>query len=208
MRRLGEQLAYSWKFLRHPIDGFYDLRFSGKGSVLSASVLLVLFYISQLLKLELTHFVFEPFGLAYTSPIQQLLICLLPIFVWVLANYLVSCITKGQGTFKAVYISTAYSMLPFIYFAVPVALLSNLFSNAEGAIYGFMNFFISAWIAILFYIQVKEVHGFEVTETFTNIFWMLFAGVAIIAFSLALFAIVIQSVNFAVSFLREAIGYV
>ncbi|WP_409344731.1 YIP1 family protein [Paenibacillus sp. MBLB4367] len=208
MRRLGDQLAYSWKFLWHPIDGFYDLRFSGKGSVASASVLLALYYGCQLLKLQFTHFVFNPFGLAFTSPFQQLLVSLLPVLIWVLANYLVSCITKGQGTFKAVYISTAYSMVPFIYFSVPVALVSNVFSNAEGAIYGFMNVLISAWIAVLFYIQVKEVHGFEVMETFTNIGWMLFAGVAIIAFAVALFGIVIQSVNFAVSFLREAIGYV
>lgn len=208
MRRLGEQLAYTWTFMRHPIDGFYDLRFAGKGSVLSATVVLALYYLCRLLKLAWTHFVFNPFGLRGTSPVQELLIALLPIFIWVLANYLVSCITKGQGTFKAVYISTAYSLLPFVYFAVPVAIVSNAFSKAEGTIYGFFDFAIWAWIAILFYIQVKEVHGFEVTETFVNMLWMLFASVAIIAFSLALFGIVVQSVNFAVSFFREAIGYV
>lgn len=206
--KLGEQLAYSWTFLRHPIDGFYDLRFAGKGSVASATMLLAVYYVCQLLKLQLTHFVFNPFGLRYTSPLEQLLICLLPVLIWVLANYLVSCITKGQGTFKAVYISTAYSLAPFIYFSVPVAVLSNVLSNAEGTIYGFMNLLIAAWIAVLFYFQVKEVHGFEVTETFANMLWMLFAGVAIISFAFALLGIVIQSFHFTVSFFREAIGYV
>ena len=208
MRKLAAQLAYSWTFLRHPIDGFHELRFSGKGSVASATVLLVLFYVSQLLKLKITHFVFNPSGLRDTSPLRELLVTLLPVFIWVLANYLVSCITKGQGTFKAVYISTAYSLLPFIYFSVPVALVSNVLSLAEAAIYNFLEFSITAWIAVLFYFQVKEVHGFEVGETFVNMLWMLFAGVAIIAFSFALFGIVAQSANFLVSFVREAFGYV
>lgn len=208
MRRLGEQLAYSWTFVRHPIDGFYDLRFSGKGSVASATILLLAYYVCHLLKLQWTHFVFNPFKLLRTSPVQELLTTLLPILIWILANYLVSCITKGQGTFKAVYVSTAYSLLPAILFSVPIALISNMFTNAEASIYYFLTFLVNAWMAILFYLQVKEVHGFEVGETVVNILWMLFTMIAIIAFAVALFAIVIQSVNFAVSFFREAIGYV
>jgi len=208
MRRLGEQIAYTWTFLRHPIDGFYDLRFSGKGSVASASVLLVLFFIAHLLRLEWTHFVFNPYRLLGTSVGRELLTTLLPVLIWVLANYLVSCITKGQGTFRAVYISAAYSLSPAIYFYIPIAIVSNLFTNAEASIYYFLTFVVNAWMLVLFYLQVKEVHGYEIGETIVNILWMLFAMVAIIAFAIALFAIVIQSVNFAVSFFREALGYV
>lgn len=202
------QLAYTWKILWHPIDGFYELRFGGKGSIFSATVLYAAFYICNILHLALTNFVFNVNRLDHTSPFQLLIATVLPFLVWVMANYLVSSITKGQGTLKSVYISTAYALAPYIVFSIPLAILSNIFTNAEKAIYDFLYILVIVWTGFMLYLQVKEVHGYEIFEAFGNILWTIFTMAVIAVFGFALYGITVQSLDFIVEFAREVFGLV
>lgn len=207
MKGIFKQLKYSWRILMHPIDGFYELQYLQKGSTLSATILLAAFYICEVLNKLITNFVFNLWGLEGTSPVQLLVLTVVPLFIWILSNYLVGAITNGQATFKAIYISTVYSLLPYIFFSVPVAILSNIFTDAEKSIYEFFIFIIIAWIVIMLYLQVKEIQGYEIFEAMRNILLIIFTAILIVVFSAALYGIVLQSFNFLVEFFREVLGF-
>lgn len=207
MMELLNQLKYSWRVMLHPIDGFYEIQYFQKGGVLSATILIAAFFVCEILNMKMTGFVFNLNGLKGISPLQLFVFSIVPLMIWVFSNYLVGAITNGQGSFKSIYVSTVYSLLPYIYFSVPIALLSNVLTDAEQSIYGFLLFFVRAWVVILLYIQVKEIHEYEIYETVKNIFLIIFTAALIVVFAAALYGIVLQSYSFLFEFFREVLAY-
>jgi hypothetical protein len=207
MKVLFQQLKYSWRVLKHPIDGFYELQYFEKGSVLSASILIAAFYICEILNKEFTNFVFNLSGLKGTSPFQLFVYCMVPLLIWILSNYLVGAITNGNGSFKMIFISTAYTLLPYIFFSVPIAILSNLLTDNEKSIYAFFIWVIRAWVVIMLFLQVKEIQEYEIYETMKNILLIIFTAVLLVIFSVALYGIVLQSYSFLLEFFREVLAY-
>ena len=201
-------LSYLWKVLWHPIDSFYELAYKDKGSVLVACIIYVLYFAALVFQVLVTNFIFNPAGI-HGMPIPQIFVFyVVPIIVLTVANYLVSAIKQGQGTFKAVFIATAYVIAPVILFIPPLALLSNVLSGAEEAIYETSIMFIYVWVGFLYYLSVMEVHGYSIPEAFFNTLWILFGAVMLVLFGAAFFGITFQSFNFLFEFLREVIGYV
>ncbi|MCL2404493.1 MAG: YIP1 family protein [Defluviitaleaceae bacterium] len=201
-------LSYLWKVLLHPIDSFYELAYEGKGSVLVASIVYVLYFSALVFQVIVTNFIFNMYGL-HGMPIPQIfVIYVVPVIVLTAANYLVSAIKQGQGTFRAVYIATAYALSPVVLFIPPLALISNVLSGAEAAIYDTAVIFIYVWVGFLYYVSVMEVHGYSIPEAFFNTIWIIFGAVMLVLFGAAFFGITFQSFNFLYEFLREVIGYV
>ena len=201
-------MSYLWKVLWHPIDSFYELAYKGKGSILAACTIYLLYFIVLILQAIVTGFIFNPAGL-WGTPIPQIFaINVLPVIVLVIANWLVSAITQGQGTAKAIFVSMAYVLSPVVIFILPLSLLSNVLTGAEAALYDGAIMFIYMWMGFFFYLSVMEVHGYSIPEAFINTLWIVFGAIMLVLFSAAFFGITFQSANFLMEFIREAIGYV
>ncbi len=206
--KLYQQMRYSLRMLRHPIDTYYEVTRLGKGSIASAVGMYVVFFAVMIAERALTNFVFDENGIHGVSLVSSAATYVLPVLLWIAANYLVGSITKGQGTFKGVVISTVYALMPLIVFTVPLALISNALTLAEGSIYWIIRGFLYLWVLFLLFIQVKEIHGYEFGETIKNILWILFVAVMTIVAVMAVVGILIQAYNFVNEFIRELLGYV
>ena len=201
-------MSYLWSVLWHPIDSFYELAYKGKGNVLAACTIYMLYFVMLILQAIFTNFIFNPGGL-HGTPIPQIFVFnVLPVIVLIIANCLVSAIKQGQGTAKAVFITTAYVLAPVVVFIFPLSLLSNVLTGAEEAIYELAIIFVYIWTGFFFYLSVMEVHGYSIPEAFINTLWIIFGATMLIIFSAAFFGITFQSFNFLYEFIREAIGYV
>lgn len=208
VERVLEQLHYSMQMIRHPIDTYYESVYRGRGSIASAAILYILFVVVMVLKSALTNFVFDKWGLRDVDLVSVMLFYVAPIALWTLANYLIGAITKGQGTMRGIFITTIYALVPVILCTVPLALISNLLTMAEASIYTIMQVVLYSWTGILLFLQVKEIHGYEIGETIRNIFFILFTIVIMLAGVFAIYGIVQQSYNFLGEFIRELVGYV
>jgi len=201
-------LSYVWRVLWRPIDSFYELAYKGKGTVLASVTIYLLYFFVLILERVITNFIFNPVGLQGTPVTQIFAIYVLPVFVLIIANCLVSAIKQGQGTNRAVFITTAYVLAPIVVFTLPLALLSRVLSGAEADIYALAINFTFMWMFLFFYLSVMEVHGYSIPEALINTIWIVFCGLILVIFSAAFFGITFQSVNFLFEFLREAVGYV
>ena len=199
---------FAIKVLRHPTDTFYNASYEGRGSVFSALVWLVLYVLIGIAELGLTSFSFNRYGLRNFNLLFFLVMNLLPVLVWMLANYLVGVITKGQGRVKGIFISTIYALMPLIIFRIPLAILSQALTLAEVAIYDFFVFFVFAWMIYLQFLAAKIMQGYFLGESVKNVLWMAFVSSMIVIFSAALFGIAMQSYAFLDEFVRELIGFV
>ena len=99
------------------------------------------------------------------SVIGEMLRILLPWLMWVLTNYGVSALFEGEGTFKAVACSTAYCLVPYILFAVPLALVGHVLTGHERGLYEALWSAGFVWITILLVLQISVVHDYSGRKT-------------------------------------------
>ncbi|MGZ9583380.1 YIP1 family protein [Paenibacillus marinisediminis] len=202
-RTLVAQLLQVFRMLRHPIDGYWEIEAEKKGSVLSATILLLVMVGVHLFKVFETNFLFSNVDLKQVNLLSEVCIIVIPLLAWVVSNYLVSTINDGEGKFKDVYKGTIYAMSPYIIFTVPVTILSKGLTEMEIVVYDFANMAIVIWCALLIFIKVKEVHGYEIGESFKNIGLTIF-GIAVMGMiAFILFGLSNQVTDFIVSIYQE-----
>lgn len=165
MGELVIHLKQAIRILRHPVDGFWELRYEKRGGLLAAIILLLLAYLATLISEITTSFIFNPIEIKFINPWLILAQVGIPWVTWVLANYLVSSINRGQGRLVDVLVGSAYALVPYICFTVPLSLLSNVLTIGESSIYLFFQYIIIGWTGFLFIVLVQEIHNYDIGET-------------------------------------------
>lgn len=160
--------------LRHPIDGFSAIRYESKASYVGAFFILAGAVISLIAAEYMTSFSFNNIVIQDIDVISMVLRFVLIFIGWVLANYLISSIYRGEGRFKDVFIGSSYCLLPFIFIGLPLSVLSNGMTIAEASIYGFFDKGMILWIGLLFFWQIQSIHNYSVGETSANMALSLF----------------------------------
>lgn len=177
--KLVSQVFFAKKFLKKPADAYYEMKFKGKASVASATVLYVWLFILQLTDMYVVSYLFNTTVWWNVSMFKEILSVAAPAALVIICNYLVSTISDGEGRLKDLYCGTIYALTPYLIFALPLQILTHALTLNEGFIYEFGMFFIMAWCVVLFVIMIKEVHAYSLSKTFKNI--------AVTAFTIALF---------------------
>lgn len=181
--RLLGQLRHAFYVLRHPIDGFTAIRYENKGGYLSAFVILALAYISYAISRTHTSFAFNAEAIQPSSAVTMFLQFFLVWIGWVVSNYLVSSIMRGEGRFMDVFVGSAYALTPFIVVGLPLTLLSGGMTLSEASIYNFLHQGMLVWIFLLLVWKVQSLQNYTVGETVVNLLYtagtMLIIGVLV-----------------------------
>ena len=136
------------------------------------------------------------------NPFLEALRILVPWLLWVAANYGVSALFEGEGTFRDVARTTAYCLVPYILFAVPIALLSHVMTGQERGLYESLWSVVYYWVLILLVVEIRVVHDYTVKRTLSVGAVMVF-GVSVLAAGIVLVGLLSGQ---ELSFLGE-IGY-
>lgn len=207
-KRIGEvpllrELGFMFYVLRHPIDAVRELKEYKRATVRSATILYAWMLVLQVILIHATGYLFsigDPDRIHLPS---LLLITALPLLSWVVLNYMVSTITDGEGRFSEVYICTIYALSPYLIFALPIALISNVLTYNEAFVYEYAMFAIAGWSLLYIFMMIKELHDYTLVQTIRNVLLTLFAIVlaALVLFILAL--LFSQEIEFIRSIIQE-----
>src|SRR5207249_2827351 len=88
-----------------------------------------------------------------------------PWIAWVFVSYGVGFIFEGEGSLRAIARSSAYCLVPYILFTLPIYLITGVLVQEER---GWVNLAISVtyfWCILLFLLQVKVVHDFNLGKS-------------------------------------------
>jgi tetratricopeptide (TPR) repeat protein len=179
--KLYQELIFPFYIIKHPGDGYYGIKREAKGSNLSATIYLLLFFTMYIYWIFETSFLFNNYIPAEINMFQQMTTIFVPFFLWVTANYLVCSIRDGEGKFSDVYQATAYTLLPMIITLPILTIISNALSFNEAFIYStimFIGLFITGLYMV---IMVKEIHYYDMKPTIANILISLFTAIMILA---------------------------
>jgi DNA-binding beta-propeller fold protein YncE len=203
--KLVKQLLFLFYFIRHPIDGYYEIKKPEKVSILAATILYFIFFIEHLFSLYYTGFIFKEVELTDIMLSKEILLTFIPFFLFVIANYLVSTINDGEGRFKEIYKATIYSFVPYLVFGPILVIISNFLTFNEMFVYEFGNTILMLWTLVLLYIMIREIHNFTFRETFKNIFITLFSMLIIMLVIFIVYVLLDQVYDFVYSAVQELI---
>jgi hypothetical protein len=173
------ELTYIKHFLKHPLDGYYEIKRKAAVSVSTAGIIYFLLALVYIMYQTVTNVIF----LADPNPniMYELIILISILALWVVANYFVCLIRDGEGSFKNVFVATAMSLTPLLIVFPLITILSNVLTYQEAVFYNGPLTITYIWVAIYFFFMIKEIHNYEVGETFgvigISLFTMLIMGI-------------------------------
>ena len=182
------------RIFKKPLDVFYEIKYLKLGSLKFATGLYVVMFAMVFIVIHFAGFIFA------TNLIEEMgLLLITTIFVgsfglFLVINYLISTITDGEGSFRDIYVATAFSMTPFITFAIPMTLLSRVLTLNEGFVYTFLMQLAIGWSALLVFLMVKEIHDFSVSQTIKNLILTITGSLITVVISFILYILIFDQV--------------
>lgn len=197
------QLMYAFYTVKHPADGFYEIRHRERGSLPLAILWVFAFGLSFSINRQYAGFVVNGNNpMSANSPLEILSVMFL-FFLFCVGNWSVTCLMEGEGRFKDIVICVGYSMIPMVLVWVPATLLSHIVAQNEQAYY-----YVLITVSILYFvfmaiIGIMTVHGFTLKKTLLTLL-LTFAAMFIILFLLLLVGSLIgQMISFIQSIYNE-----
>lgn len=188
-------VMYAGHCCTHPMDGFWDLKREKRGTVLSATILLLICMAVNAISSLGTGFIFNKTELESYSIFSVLYIAL-AVALWTICLWCVTTLMNGEGTFKDIYIATCYATLPYSIINVIAVLLSRVLLSVEGDFYYVLVSFSMIWLAFLLVCSVKQVHDFFAGKTVAAILIVIIVILLIIFISMLVLALSQQFFDF------------
>lgn len=187
---------YPLQVMLHPFKSYYDLKVEKKGSVAVANGILLAFFLTGVLHAQLTGF---PFNYNRTDHFNVFITLTMTIglfVVWTVCNWAVSTLADGEGTFREIWIFSAYAILPYVFALILLTVLSNAFSLGESGFYSLAQAIAYIWTGVCILMAVKEVHQFSLMKTILIIAATLFGILLMLLFVSVAYSLFMQLINF------------
>ena len=197
-------LLYAGHCATHPMDGFWCLKREKCGNVLSATVLILLCMLVNVVTSLGTGFIFNQTDLEKYS-IFSVLYIVAAVALWTICQWCVTTLMNGEGRFKDIYISTCYATLPYTIINVFALLLSQVLLKNEGDFYYVLVSLAMIWMVFLLVCSVKQTHDFSIGKTLVAILIILIVILLIIFISMLILALSQQLFDFIGDLISEAV---
>lgn len=189
----------------HPFDGFWDMKYEGKGKVRVTLTILFLVVISMILKDQFAGFLVNYNDPRHLNSIVQLLTIVFPFFLWCLSNWAITTLMDGEGKFKEIMMATGYALLPIVIIYIPMIITSRFMAEEETAFYYLMMTISSIWFVLLLFVGIMTVHQYTVLKTIaTMLLTVVVMGIVVFLGTLVL-SMLQQIMEFFVNIYRELI---
>ena len=181
-----EELIFPFHLVFHPFDGFWDLKHEKRGSVRGALTIMGLTILAFYYRSIGQGYIFDPFR-GGSSIIFQILSISLPVMLWVTANWCLTTLFDGEGSYRDVFVATSYSLAPLPPLVVLSTLLSNVLTQSEGAIASMLVTIGFIWTLFLIFFGMLVTHGYSLPKNITTTLGTILA-VAVLVFVSVLFS--------------------
>jgi hypothetical protein len=204
-RTFGQQIAYGFHVILHPFDGFWDLKHEKRGSVGGAIFFIVL---------AIGTFYYQAIGQGYlldpypslASIWEQVLGVLVPLMLFVVANWCLTTLFEGEGSFKDIFIACGYSLLPIPLLIIPTTIYSNFCITTEVEIIGFISTAAFLWLGLLVFFGTMVTHDYSMGKNVITVLGTI-VGMVFIMFLAVLFTTLVGKIVGLVTNLVTEIQY-
>ncbi|MEJ6950133.1 YIP1 family protein [Natronospora cellulosivora (SeqCode)] len=187
VKRVLNSLKYSLHVIFHPFDGFWDLKHEKRGNYPAAIIILILTTLTYVFSRQYTGFIFNHMDLTRLNIIMEFASVLLPFLLWCVVNWSMTTLVEGKGTFRDIFIASAYALTPLILINIPLTIVSHMITIDEGAFYYFFLALAAAWAVFLLFFGIMVTHNFDMKKNFFTTLVTFFGMVFVIFLSILFF---------------------
>lgn len=189
----------------HPADGFQEMKYEKKGKLWIALINMVLLWLSYIVQKQYTGFALNTGDPAAVNSLADLIIVAAILLLFCTANWSVTTLTDGEGSFRDIAMALGYSLTPVNLLFIPATLLSRMMVENEGSFFYLLIGLALVWTALLLFMGVYTVHNYSVGKTLIT-FLFTFAAMLVIVFLLGLvFSLLQQAFIFVRSVYQEIV---
>lgn len=189
--------------LKHPVYGVWEMKRKKTGRYRDGFILIALAIAAVTFNRQMRAFVFN---YQYNVPLNmmnQIAIVVLPVLLFTLANYSITTLTEGKGSFKDIFMVTCYSLMPLIIFQFITPILTHVMSLNEMTYLRILDIFGFGWTGVMLLVCIQEIHEYSAAKMVSTI-TLTIVGAAIIIFVVMLFFSLLQELgSFVYSIYRE-----
>ena len=128
-----------------------------------------------------TNYLFNGSYGTQISPIKEISMVMLPILLWVVANWSVTTLANGEGNMKDIYKFTGYALMPMVLMTLLNIGLSHILILDEAMYITFFSSLGVIWTGLLLFVGNTVTHRYTVASSLGSII-MSGLGMAIIVF--------------------------
>lgn len=180
--------AWKWPFyvIRHPFEGYEDLRWKKAYNMKVAMVIVALFFIVSVCDQVMTGFLHNYSMVKIFNIVPIIIRSIVLFFTWVVGNWALCTLFNGEGTMRNICVNTAFALVPYIIGKVVNIILSNCLTRDESAFLSFVSYLTIAYSILLLFSGMKTVHQYNVGQTLLSMLFTLVAMVIIIVLAVLL----------------------
>lgn len=180
--------------LRHPSDTFYQIKQNNKGSALIAIVILLLFYVTSVLKETAGGFCYVVFDAETFNALLILFRSSGLVVLFTVCFWAVSTLMHGQGKIREIFITVCYSLLPCILANIMFVILTNIMLPSEIAFLDLLMTVMTLYTALLLFIGLMRISDYEF-GTLVAVLLLTLAAMVIVVFVLVVLFLLCQLFN-------------
>ena len=154
--------------LVHPFSAFNDIKYKGYGSGPIATVIILLFTLSSIIKETGSSFLFRTIDAHNFNAIYTLAKSFGLVVLWIICNYLASVLMSGKGTFKEIAIGTSYSLVPMIFANFLITGLSYVLTYDDVTFINTITTVATIYTFYLLFIAITTVHEYGMSKFLLN----------------------------------------
>lgn len=196
LRQCVQGLCFAKYVIFHPFKGFWELKRERRGNMWAASLILLGLVIVLIARRQFTGPIVNDNDPLTMNLLLQFTYVLLPFILWCCANWAVTTLMDGEGSFRDIFITSAYALVPTVIINVPMVILSNVFIEQEMTFYYLLDVVSFIWTGYLIIIGLMTVHQFTIPKTLGTICLAIVGMAAIMVLVLSFFTMYQQIVNF------------
>lgn len=200
-----EEVLYGFHLIFHPFDGFWDLKHEKRGSVRGSIFWLAVTLVSFVYQAVGKGYLFNPRA-NYNNIIVQLTGFLVPFFLWITANWCLTTLFEGEGSFKDIFIATSYCTVPLALLIIPSTIITNFVTASEATMVNLLVTIAWAWVGIMLFFGTMITHDYSLVKNAVTCLGTI-VGMAFIMFLAILFSTLLMKVVGFVSNIATELAY-
>ncbi|MBR3970137.1 MAG: YIP1 family protein [Ruminococcus sp.] len=192
--------------LRHPVDGFEDMRWKKSGSLKIAFFIVFMLFLANIANERLygfNHYI--PYDRIF-NVVPYIVKSFVIFGAWTVGNWSVCSLLDGEGKMRNICIYSAYALIPYTAQMFINTILSHFLIRDEYVFMAIIRIIGIVWSAVLLFSAIRSVHQYSATKTIAAIA-LTIGAMAIMLALLVLFLSLIQHVLIFFSTLFTEISY-
>ena len=194
---------FPFYLVAHPFKGWEDLKHEKQGSLWFANVILVVWFLLKIIEYQFMGFQFNGQRLDRMNIFILFGSSIGIFFLWCVCNWGVCTLFDGKGTFKEVWIFSAYSLMTYVLMDIPIVILSNCLVQDEGFFIQLVIYIQTGLTGLNLLLAAKAAHQYTLKKTIGSALLTLLGIVLVIIIILLFVSLFTQMWSFLETIFQE-----